>query len=166
MNISLKDINRYADVKGTKALYAALDNHGKENAAAYNFSQNIAMRECAVTEYFNALGVNPYLFQVLYVESVDAAQQTVLYWGVYPLKVFNKEEALQFIHCRNEKDDSIESIHTAFGFTLFLDEWKEDVAIYFEASLPWLMSPSIEKAKYENNPTLPVIDVKEMRQCF
>lgn len=45
MNISLKDINRYIDAKGTKALYAALDNHGKENAAAYNFAQNIAMRE-------------------------------------------------------------------------------------------------------------------------
>lgn len=159
----LKNLNDHADPEGTRILYASLDNHSKDNAAAYNFAKNIAKRESFIKEYFDALGIDPYLFQDLYVSGVNAYQQTVLYWGIYPVKLANNDEVLRFILQRNEKDEPAEMIHTPFGFTLFLDECESGIAIWFEADLPWLLSPNIKRARYENKTVLPEIDVKSLR---
>ena len=166
MNIPLKNITRFVDPERTKALYGSLVNHSKESAAAYNFAKNLAMRERFVKEYFDPLGINPYLFQHLYVSGVNTYQQTVLYWGNYPVRLSNNDEVLCSIFQRNERDELAEVIQTSFGFTLFLDAWDGEIAICYEANLPWLLSPSIEKSKYENKFVLPEIDMENLCEYF
>lgn len=119
MNMSLKNITQYVDSEGTRALYNSLINYSKDNSAAYNFTKNITAREHAVKEFFDILGIDPYKVQELYVESIDASRQTILYWGLYPLRLRNESEILRFIRRRNEDDSFVEMIHTSFGFAFF-----------------------------------------------
>lgn len=159
MEFCIGSISAQLDVEGTRRAYESLEDHGRDSSATFNFIRNIKTREKAITEYFGALGINPYFFQDLHAESVNAAQQTIMYCGFYPMEAFNQDEILAIIDRRDEQEDCSEMISTEFGFELAFERWNDQLALYFEVNLPWMLMPAIEKGKYDNQTVLPVIEV-------
>lgn len=164
MMLSVNSKNICVDVEATRELYSHLTDHSKENASAYNFARNIAVNECVVMEYFDAIGINPYRYQELHVEGTNAARQTLMYWGVFPLKVYNKDDVLLEIRNQEKHYSDVEMIETEFGFTFFLGEWNKELGLYFDIELPWILAPHIEKGRYENIVLIPEINIAEIEQ--
>lgn len=162
MKFTIGSISALIDTEGTRKAYKSLENHGRDNSATFNFIQNMKARETAVRELFGAFGIDPYLFQNLHAESVNAAQQTVMYCGFYPLEAFNKDEILEIIDRRDEQESYSETTSTEIGFELAFENWNDQLAFYFEVNLPWLLTPEIAKGKYDNQTTLPEIDVRAL----
>lgn len=162
MEFCIGSLSALIDAERTRYAYESLEDHGRDNSATFNYIRNIKTREKAIMEFFGEFGINPYFFQDLHAESVNAAQQKVMYCGFYPFEAFNKDEILAVIGRRDEQEDFSEMINTDFGFELAFENWNDQPALYFEANLPWMLLPAIEKAKYDNQTKLPEIDVRSL----
>lgn len=162
MELRIGAISALVDAEGTRNAYKSLENHGRDNSATFNYIRNIKMREKAIKEFFGVFGIDPYLFQDLHAESVNAAQQTVMYCGFYPLEAFNQNEILAIIDRRDEQEDFSDAISTEFGYELAFENWNDQLALCFEVNFPWMLMPAIEKGKYDNQTKLPQIDIRAL----
>lgn len=162
MNFTTGTVSAQVETERTKSLYMGLEDRGKESIVAFNYAKNIKMREAAIREFFDAWGIDPYRCQGLHVESVNAKQQMVAYCGFFPICASNEKEILKTIDLMNEQEVFLETLNTDFGFDLTFNRWENHLALYFEANLPWLLTPAIEKTKYENKAIIPDIDMKTL----
>lgn len=161
MNYRIGRICVSVDVPRTEKLYRTLEQHLRDGSAAINFARNTKLRGEALQNYFAPLGVDPFSFQDLQVEGINAQMQTVFYCGYYPLETENAKDILSVLRENTEKDILPDVIQTDFGYELSFENWNDLVAICFSAELPWLFSKPIEMSRYENQVRLPVLDLSE-----
>lgn len=141
MEYSIGNVKVLIDVEKTKSMYQSFERHLKDSSAAINYTRNVKLRLDALQCYFEPLGIDPFSFQDLQVESIDALKQMVCYCGFYPIEVENKEVLLSAIADSIEKDGFQDSILTDFGYELSFEEWNGMAAIFFFVKLPWLYFP-------------------------
>lgn len=108
--------------------------------------------------YFGTLGIDPFAFQDLFTESVDAREKIIEYSGYYPFVADNETELLSALNMRNEQEDLYDAISTDFGFDISYSIWDGHVSLFFSNSIgcdleDWYRE--YEERKMNDEETLP-----------
>lgn len=162
MKYSIGSLQAIIDVEKTANLYKVLNRHAWDNAATFNFAKTLTEIEPAVVGYFGTLGIDPYAFQDLFAEGVNAREQMIEYSGYYPFVATNEKELLSALDERDEREDLYEVIRADFGFDISFVMWNGHVSLFFSNVMPWLLTPELIKGKYINWDRIPEMDVKAL----
>lgn len=160
MKYAIGSLQAIVNVEKTADLYKLLNRYGWDSAASFNFAKALKEIEPAAVGYFGTLGIDPFAFQDLFVESVDAKERMIEYSGYYPIVTENETELLSALNMRNDQEDLYEAIITDFGFDISFAIWDGHVSLFFSNSMPWLLTPDLIKGKYENRNRVPEIDIR------
>ena len=144
------------NIEKTAELYRLIPNDADSSSASVNFRKNIDMRFENLKEHLEPYAINVYAYRDLSVVSINQPLQSVTYCGYYQA-VFDNEAALMAAVKSDQDKYYVHINYTDFGFEFSFECIEDHVVLFFWTELPWLLPIPIEKNRYENRTTLPVL---------